>query len=109
MGYWYNRRYQENPYENLVSNTPDSAYTLDSNYNSTYKIGDKVELTKSELYKLVAENVNKFIYEGSSNGHYGHAISLVTQPSVGISFTLSHTDEGLVQFQQLKPMFYTHR
>lgn len=46
------------------------------------------------MYKLVAENVNKFIYEGSSNGHYGHAISLVTQPSVGISFTLSHTDEG---------------
>lgn len=77
MGYWYNRKNKSNAYENLAGNSPDSAYDLDSNGNSTYKIGDKVELTKSELYKLVAENVNGFIYEGSSNGHYGHAISLV--------------------------------
>ena len=94
MGYWYNRKNKSNAYENLAGNSPDSAYDLDSNGNSTYKIGDKVELTKSELYKLVAENVNGFIYEGSSNGHYGHAISLVKQPSLGIAFTLSHTDFG---------------
>lgn len=104
MGYWYNRKNTTNAYENLAGNIPDSAYDLDSDGNSTYKIGDKVELTKSELYKLVAENVNQFIYEGSSNGHYGHAISLVTQPSVGISFTVSHTDEGFGTV----PMIETH-
>ena len=104
MGYWYNRKNQGNAYENLAGNSPDSAYDLDSNGNSTYKIGDKVELTKSELYKLVAENVNGFIYEGSSNGHYGHAISLVKQPSLGISFTLSHTDFGFGTV----PMIETH-
>lgn len=104
MGYWYNRKNQGNAYENLAGNSPDSAYDLDSNGNSTYKIGDKVELTKSELYKLVVENVNGFIYEGSSNGHYGHAISLVKQPSLGISFTLSHTDFGFGTV----PMIETH-
>lgn len=104
MGYWYNRKNQGNAYENLAGNSPDSAYDLDSNGNSTYKIGDKVELTKSELYKLVAENVNGFIYEGSSNGHYGHAISLVKQPSLGIAFTLSHTDFGFGTV----PMIETH-
>lgn len=104
MGYWYNRNNKSNAYENLAGNSPDSAYDLDSNGNSTYKIGDKVELTKSELYKLVAENVNGFIYEGSSNGHYGHAISLVKQPSLGIAFTLSHTDFGFGTV----PMIETH-
>ena len=104
MGYWYNRKNKSNAYENLAGNSPDSAYDLDSNGNSTYKIGDKVELTKSELYKLVAENVNGFIYEGSSNGHYGHAISLVKQPSLGIAFTLSHTDFGFGTV----PMIETH-
>lgn len=104
MGYWYNRKNQGNAYENLAGGLSDSAYSLDSNGNSTYKIGDKVELTKSELYKLVAENVNGFIYEGSSNGHYGHAISLVKQPSLGIAFTLSHTDFGFGTV----PMIETH-
>ena len=104
MGYWYNRKNKSNAYENLAGNSPDSAYDLDSNGNSTYKIGDKVELTKSELYKLVAENVSGFIYEGSSNGHYGHAISLVKQPSLGIAFTLSHTDFGFGTV----PMIETH-
>lgn len=104
MGYWYNRKNQGNAYENLTGNSPDSAYNLDSDGNSTYKIGDKVELTKSELYKLIAENVNGFIYEGSSNGHYGHAISLVKQPSLGIAFTLSHTDFGFGTV----PMIETH-
>lgn len=104
MGYWYNRKNQGNAYENLAGGLSDSAYSLDSNGNSTYKIGDKVELTKSDLYKLVAENVNGFIYEGSSNGHYGHAISLVKQPSLGIAFTLSHTDFGFGTV----PMIETH-
>lgn len=104
MGYWYNRKNQGNAYENLAGNIPDSAYDLDSDGNSTYKIGDKVELTKSDLYKLVAENVNGFIYEGSSNGHYGHAMALVTQPSVGLSFTVAHTDEGFGTV----PMIETH-
>ena len=104
MGYWYNRKNQGNAYENLTGNSPDSAYNLDSDGNSTYKIGDKVELTKSELYKLIAENVSRFIYEGSSNGHYGHAISLVKQPSLGIAFTLSHTDFGFGTV----PMIETH-
>ena len=104
MGYWYNRNNTTNAYENLSGNIPDSAYDLDSDGNSTYKIGDKVELTKSDLYKLVAENVNQFIYEGRSNGHYGHAISMVTQPSVGISFTVAHTDEGFGTV----PMIETH-
>lgn len=104
MGYWYNRKNKSNAYENLAGNSPDSAYDLDSNGNSTYKIGDKVELTKSELYKLIAENVSRFIYEGGSNGHYGHADSLITQPSLGISFTLSHTDFGFGTV----PMIETH-
>ena len=104
MGYWYNRKNQGNAYENLTGNSPDSAYNLDSDGNSTYKIGDKVELTKSELYKLIAENVSRFIYEGGSNGHYGHADSLITQPSLGISFTLSHTDFGFGTV----PMIETH-
>lgn len=104
MGYWYNRKNQGNAYENLTGNSPDSAYNLDSDGNSTYKIGDKVELTKSELYKLIAENVSRFIYEGGSNGHYGHADSLITQPSLGIAFTLSHTDFGFGTV----PMIETH-
>lgn len=104
MGYWYNRNNNTNAYENLATNLPDSAYDLDSEGNSTYKIGDKVELTKSDLYKLIAENVNQFIYEGSSNGHYGHARALVTQPSVGLSFTVAHTDEGFGTV----PMIETH-
>ena len=104
MGYWYNRNNTTNAYENLSGNIPDSAYDLDSDGNSTYKIGDKVELTKSDLYKLVAENVNQFIYEGRSNGHYGHAIAMVTQPSVGISFTVAHPDEGFGTV----PMIETH-
>jgi hypothetical protein len=94
MGYWYNRKNQGNAYENLAGGLSDSAYSLDSNGNSTYKIGDKVELTKSDLYKLVAENVNGFIYEGVLNGYYSHANSLIKQPSLGIAFTLSHTDFG---------------
>ena len=104
MGYWYNRKNKTNAYENLTGNSPDSAYNLDSDGNSTYKIGDKVELTKSELYKLIAENVSRFIYEGGSNGHYGHAASLIKQPSLGISFTLSHTDLGFGTV----PMIETH-
>ena len=104
MGYWYNRKNATNAYENLAGNSPDSAYNLDSDGNSTYKIGDKVELTKSELYKLIAENVSGFIYEGGSNGYYSHADSLITQPSLGISFTLSHTDFGFGTV----PMIETH-
>ena len=104
MGYWYNRKNQGNAYENLTGNSPDSAYNLDSDGNSTYKIGDKVELTKSELYKLIAENVSRFIYEGGSNGYYSHAASLIKQPSLGIAFTLSHTDFGFGTV----PMIETH-
>ena len=104
MGYWYNRKNQGNAYENLAGGLSDSAYSLDSNGNSTYKIGDKVELTKSDLYKLVAENVNGFIYEGVLNGYYSHANSLIKQPSLGIAFTLSHTDFGFGTV----PMIETH-
>lgn len=104
MGYWYNRKNQGNAYENLAGGLSDSAYSLDSNGNSTYKIGDKVELTKSDLYKLVAENVNGFIYEGVLNGYYSHANSLIQQPSLGIAFTLSHTDFGFGTV----PMIETH-
>lgn len=104
MGYWYNRKNKSNAYENLTGNSPDSAYGLDSDGNSTYKIGDKVELTKSELYKLIAENVSRFIYEGGSNGYYSHAASLIKQPSLGIAFTLSHTDFGFGTV----PMIETH-
>ena len=104
MGYWYNRKNQGNDYENLAGGLSDSAYSLDSNGNSTYKIGDKVELTKSDLYKLVAENVNGFIYEGVLNGYYSHANSLIKQPSLGIAFTLSHTDFGFGTV----PMIETH-
>ncbi|QEM33463.1 SEC10/PgrA surface exclusion domain-containing protein [Streptococcus salivarius] len=104
MGYWYNRKNQGNAYENLTGNSPDSAYNLDSDGNSTYKIGDKVELTKSELYKLIAENVSRFIYEGGSNGYYSHAASLIKQPSLGIAFTLNHTDLGFGTV----PMIETH-
>ena len=104
MGYWYNRKNQGNAYENLAGGLSDSAYSLDSNGNSTYKIGDKVELTKSDLYKLVAENVSGFIYEGVLNGHYSHADSLIKQPSLGIAFTLSHTDFGFGTV----PMIETH-
>ena len=98
MGYWYNRKNQGNDYENLAGGLSDSAYSLDS------KIGDKVELTKSDLYKLVAENVNGFIYEGVLNGYYSHANSLIKQPSLGIAFTLSHTDFGFGTV----PMIETH-
>lgn len=104
MGYWYSRKNQGNAYENLTGESPDSAYSLDSNGNSTYKIGDKVELTKSDLYKLVAENVSGFIYEGALNGHYLHAASLIEQPSLGIAFTLNHTDFGFGTV----PMIETH-
>lgn len=93
-----------NPYENLAGGSINSALKLDDNGNSLYKVGDKVEATKSELYQLIADNIDNFLYEGERNGSYGHAGSLITQPSLGLAITLSHTDQGFGEI----PMTETH-
>lgn len=90
--------------EDLAGGIIDSSYKTDDYGRSLYKVGDKVEATKSELYNLIADNVSGFIYEGVLNGGYGHAMSLVIDPSVGLSFTLDHTDEGF----GVIPMVETH-
>lgn len=104
MGYWYRKKNDANPYENLAGGYIKSAFNFDDDGNSLYKVGDKVEATKSELYNLIADNIDTFLYEGESNGSYGHAGSLITQPSLGLALTLSHTDQG---FGEL-PMVETH-
>ena len=104
MGYWYSKKYINNPYENLSGDYIKSSFNLDDEGNSLYKVGDKVEATKSELYQLIADNVEGFLYEGESNGSYGHAASLITQPSLGLALTLTHTNQG---FGEL-PMIETH-
>lgn len=93
-----------NPYENLAGGYINSAFKLDDNGNSLYKVGDKVEATKSELYQLIADNIDNFLYEGESNGSYGHAGSLIKQPSLGLAITLNHTDQGFGEI----PMTETH-
>lgn len=104
MGYWYDKTYDMNPYENMAGGFIDSSYKTDDYGHSLYKVGDKVEATKSELYKLIADNVSGFIYEGEQNGHYAHAASLAKDPSIGIAFTVTHTDEGFGEI----PMIETH-
>lgn len=104
MGYWYSKKNTMNPYENLAGGYINSAFKLDDDGNSLYKVGDKVEATKSELYQLIADNIDNFLYEGERNGSYSHAGSLVTQPSLGLAITLSHTDEGFGTV----PMIETH-
>lgn len=104
MGYWYDHGYDTNPYECLAGGIIDSSYKTDDVGHSLYKIGDKVEATKSELYKLMADNVSTFIYEGEQNGHYGHADSLTKDPSLGLAITVTHTDEGFGEI----PMTETH-
>ena len=104
MGYWYDHSYRTNPYESMAGGIIDSSYKTDDFGRSLYKIGDKVEATKSELYKLMADNVSGFIYEGEQNGHYGHADSLMKDPSLGLAITLTHTDEGFGEI----PMTETH-
>lgn len=104
MGYWYRKNNDANPYENMAGGYIESAFKLDDDGNSLYKVGDKVEATKSELYQLIADNVEGFLYEGESNGSYGHAASLITQPSLGLALTLTHTNQG---FGEL-PMIETH-
>lgn len=104
MGYWYSKSNTMNPYENLTGDYIKSSFNLDDEGNSLYKVGDKVEATKSELYNLIANNVAGFLYEGESNGSYGHAGSLITQPSLGLALTLTHTNQG---FGEL-PMIETH-
>ena len=104
MGYWYDHGYDTNPYENLAGGIIDSSYKTDNVGHSLYKVGDKVEATKSELYKLIADNVSDFIYEGEQNGHYGHAESLMEGPSLGLAITVTHTDEGFGEI----PMTETH-
>lgn len=104
MGYWYSKKNTMNPYENLAGGSINSALKLDDNGNSLYKVGDKVEATKSELYQLIADNIDNFLYEGERNGSYGHAGSLITQPSLGLAITLSHTDQGFGEI----PMTETH-
>ena len=64
MGYWYDHSYRTNPYENMAGGIIDSSYKTDDYGHSLYKVGDKVEATKSELYNLMADNVSTFIYEG---------------------------------------------
>lgn len=59
---------------------------------------------KSNAYENLAGNSPDSAYDLDSNGHYGHAISLVKQPSLGIAFTLSHTDFGFGTV----PMIETH-
>ena len=104
MGYWYSKKNTMNPYENLAGGSINSALKLDDNGNSLYKVGDKVEATKSELYQLIADNIDNFLYEGESNGSYGHAGSLIKQPSLGLAITLNHTDQGFGEI----PMTETH-
>lgn len=104
MGYWYSKNNTINPYESLTGDYINSAFKLDDDGNSLYKVGDKVEATKSELYQLIANNIDGFLYEGEQNGSYGHAGSLVTQPSLGLAITLSHTDQGFGEV----PMTETH-
>lgn len=104
MGYWYDHSYRTNPYENLASGIIDSSYKTDDYGRSLYKVGDKVEATKSELYKLMADNASDFIYEGEQNGGYGHASSLARDPSLGLAITVTHTDEGFGEI----PMTETH-
>ncbi len=104
MGYWYSKKNTMNPYENLAGGSINSALKLDDNGNSLYKVGDKVEATKSELYQLIADNVAGFVYEGEMNGSYGHVGSLVKQPSLGLAITLTHTDQGFGDI----PMTETH-
>ncbi|MFQ9488756.1 MAG: SEC10/PgrA surface exclusion domain-containing protein [Streptococcus salivarius] len=103
MGYWYSKKNTMNRYENLAGGSINSAFKLDDDGNSLYKVGDKVEATKSELYQLIADNID-FLYEGERNGSYGHAGSLITQPSLGLAITLSHTDQGFGEI----PMTETH-
>lgn len=104
MGYWYSKHNTMNPYENMAGGSIPSSIKLDDNANSLYKVGDKVEATKSELYHLIADNVAGFLYEGEVNGHYSHAGSLVTQPSLGLALTLTHADQGFGDI----PMIETH-
>lgn len=104
MGYWYSKKNTMNAYENLASGYINSAFKLDDDGNSLYKVGDKVEATKSELYQLIADNIDTFLYEGESNGSYGHAGSLITQPSLGLALTLTHTNQGFGD----EPMIETH-
>lgn len=104
MGYWYRKKNDANPYENLAGGSINSTFKLDDDGNSLYKVGDKVEATKSELYNLIADNIDNFVYEGEANGSYSHVGSLVKQPSLGLALTLSHTDQG---FGEL-PMVETH-
>lgn len=104
MGYWYRKNNDANPYENMAGGYIESAFKLDDESNSLYKVGDKVEATKSELYNLIADNIDTFLYEGEANGSYAHAASLITQPSLGLALTLTHTNQG---FGEL-PMIETH-
>lgn len=104
MGYWYSKKYINNAYENMAGGYINSSIKLDDEGNSLYKVGDKVEATKSELYNLIADNVDTFLYEGEANGSYAHAASLITQPSLGLALTLTHTNQG---FGEL-PMIETH-
>ena len=104
MGYWYSKNNAINSYENMAGGIIKSSYQIDDNANSLYKVGDKVEATKSELYQLIADNVAGFVYEGEMNGSYGHVGSLVKQPSLGLAITLSHTDQGFGEI----PMTETH-
>lgn len=104
MGYWYSKSNTMNPYENMAGGYIKSAIKLDDESNSLYKVGDKVEATKSELYNLIATNVDTFLYEGEANGSYAHAASLITDPSLGLALTLTHTNQG---FGEL-PMIETH-
>lgn len=104
MGYWYSKKYFNNAYENMAGGYIKSAFNLDDDGNSLYKVGDKIEATKSELYNLIADNVAGFLYEGEENHSYGHAASLITQPSLGLALTLTHTNQG---FGEL-PMIETH-
>lgn len=104
MGYWYRKKNDANPYENMAGGYINSSIKLDDESNSLYKVGDKVEATKSELYNLIADNVVTFLYEGEANGSYGHAAALVEQPSLGLALTLTHTNQG---FGEL-PMIETH-
>lgn len=104
MGYWYSKNNTMNRYENLAGGYINSAFKLDDDGNSLYKVGDKVEATKSELYQLIADNIDNFLYEGERNGSYGHAGSLITQPSLGLAITLSHTNQGFGEI----PMTETH-
>lgn len=104
MGYWYSKNNTINSYENMAGGIIKSSYQIDDNANSLYKVGDKVEATKSELYQLIADNVAGFVYEGEMNGSYGHVGSLVKQPSLGLAITLTHADQGFGDI----PMTETH-